>query len=533
MTFSNVTQASPYLSYVRTDPSYCEENSTFLSAALLQAASGFAYECFIGGTCSEFSQMLSGAELHGDPYLGPRQSIWQKLREKASNLSASCSWARNRVNLGIKHIIESFSHAKSHLLSHNSFITRLRTKLPLPDEGLGEFKSTGLVVSNTDIGRFRDLIFEISNLVTPHEFKEINKVYQAIKTGNSSLKIGGTEKWKEKVLFDIRIILSTQAGRELIYTLHYNLLFDSYIREHKASHLKLLDEYYSENAHRTVFLNNGTILPVYFGKEGVDVTTASDLRVTELFHELTHLKNFNSYKATHNEHPDPDRAWLKEIEYAYIHKWSNKEELNTITASNMFLKALGMGTARVWHEGVDTQDYIKFRNLLVYSVRYFKAERPKDTIRRVYSKKCNDPTKGILCRSHDPKENQIEYDVYFATYYRRKFPLSVILNSDQAKFISDDTLIKCFNESLEGQANQLLKIHLNAPTCLRLPLALIYHVIEEAAESDNLSLFDAAMNSRLLSKAEKNELEKSYEKIQSTVKAEYRERLRKKIDQMN
>ncbi len=378
MTFLNVSETSSYPSYETTLGTYCEENSIFLSSAMLQLVSTLAYE-YLGNKSLEASQMLYGAELHGDPYFEPRQSIWEEIQTTASNISTSCKWVKDKFFSGINYVKEGFSYSKSH--SHDSLLTGLRAQLPLPNTDLGEFSSTAIVVSDIEISKYKDHIFPNSNLVNSTVFQTMNQIYQLIKRGDSQVKITGTEEMRGIILSDIKTILSTQIGRDLIYRLHNNPLFDVPIKEWERSGFS--------SASREVFIEKFSTDEMFFGVNESDLTLAQPLSITTLFHELTHADNFQSFKC---KNPNGTASLFAG---KAIPKWTNQEELDTITKTNKFQHSLGMGVSRFWHEPYDST-IDKFQHFFNYqNVRIFRTEPLENTIKRAFSSDCNNTKKAI------------------------------------------------------------------------------------------------------------------------------------------
>jgi hypothetical protein len=384
MTSLTLVGQNLYPNYEPAVDSYCYETAAFLSSTILQLTSTLAYE-YLSNKSTEASQMLYGVELHGDPYLEPRQSIWERIQETASNVSSSCKSVKDKIFSGINYVKEGFSNSKSH--THDSLLIGLRAELPFSGTDLGEFNQAAVVVSDIDLSEYKGIIFPNSNLVNSTEFQRMNQIYQLIKRGDSKVKVTGTEEVRGIILSDIKTILSTQIGRDLIYRLHNNPLFDVPIKKGERSGFR--------TSGGEVFIEQFSTDEVFFGVNESDLTVAQPLRIATLFHELTHADNFQSFKCK-----NPNGTAILFAGKA-IPKWTNQEELDTITKTNKFQHSLGMGVSRFWHEVYDST-IDKFQHFFNYkNVRIFRTEPLEDTIKRAFNSDCNNTKKSICPKLTD------------------------------------------------------------------------------------------------------------------------------------
>ena len=320
-------------------------------------------------------------------------------------------------------------------------------------------------------------------MVTPKEFEYLKSVYTAIKQNNSCLKIEGSATFKKEVLSSLRIILSTEAGKHLIYGLHTknSALF---IKQDKSPRYSLCPNQGKRVSYQVcyneVFINkkkgyyySGKALVseqkdnehrlFYYGAPDSDKVGVKLSQHEILFHELTHayhdlvtddIKTYSGqkYSLFDNEFP-----------------WTDQEEKRTILKTNAFRRQLKMGEedwyGRWGHIGLFSEDLFsssnKIRKLFVYRLRLYDSLKISDTIQQIYRHH------GVNLKHHDINIQfipSIDLDLIFAANLGIKDWQITILNSERAGEISLDNLKYVMHHAINNghlDIAQLLREHIS------------------------------------------------------------------------
>jgi hypothetical protein len=305
-----------------------------------------------------------------DPAWGSKQEAFNQIGQKVADF-AVCS-ARGVF----QNIRGGWSYLKASLKSEKPAVELREKVIPKPIE-LGEFSDTPLVVSDDQLS--------LPNVVTLQEFENLQKVYEAIKSGHAGIRIEGSDSFVKLVLKDLRIILSTQVGRDLINSLYEKKLL---ITE------RLIDLYIPDK--RQINLRHETSFEFTFGAPDSDKINILSSRPSILFHELTH--------AYHDLITgDLTKHLLKKSYEESL--WTNEEEKRTILKENEFRRQLKEGEenwyGRCYHHilgkttrtSVGSFDFFpltywtfpqKIKLLLAYKLRLDEKTTTSDSINQYY-----------------------------------------------------------------------------------------------------------------------------------------------------
>ncbi len=276
------------------------------------------------------SRFLSQSWLN-HPAWGSRQEAFNEIAKKVANF-ATCSAG------GVFKNIQQGWRYLTGCLKNEVPAKELRFKI-IPDSlDVGKFSDTPLVVSKNQ--------FDFPNVVTAKEFKKINEIYEIIENGRSGMRIDeGDDFFTKSVLQDLRIILSTSKGRELIYSLYEkNILiedgldFNSYNPRACLGNKKGGEIFYSVQ---------GGDKELIFGKSlGSDKVGFFDFNINALFHELTH--------AYHDLVIGDLKTFYLRKSYYEGNLWTNEDEKRTILITDEFQRELKEGEknwfGRMYHE---------------------------------------------------------------------------------------------------------------------------------------------------------------------------------------
>lgn len=302
-----------------------------------------------------------------DPAWGSRQGAFNKIAQKVKDF-AVCS------SIGVfANIQRGWSYLTESLKKETAPI-ELRTEVIPQSIDVGVFSDTPLLVS--DHGP------NLPNVVTLSEFEEIQEFYEAIKTGKSGIKIEGSLDFVDSILKDIRIILSTETGRELVSSLHTQDI--QVIEGDRAMYL---------GESKTVTLKSQKATELTFGAPSGDKVNVLDHRASIFFHELTHaFHDLIEKDLTHFHWTERDEDNL----------WSNEEEVRTILKTNNFRRQLKEGEedwyGRCFHHVLRSPSEVDFYffkyqsaptpenidHLLGYNMRLDEKVAASDSIEEVY-----------------------------------------------------------------------------------------------------------------------------------------------------
>lgn len=290
-----------------------------------------------------------------DPAWGSRQDSFNQIGKKVADF-AVCSAKGFFLN-----IQRGWSYLENSLKKEKS-ADQLRDTVIHNSLDLGEFSDTPLIVSEEQLN--------FPNVVTFQEFEKIRKLYESIRRGFTGIKIEGSYGFIEFVLKDLRIILSTVVGRELMYSLCEKRLS---IREEEEGEEP---QYLSEKGEIVLKKINGGRLT--FGAPDSDKINALEFVVTTLFHELTHA--YHDLVAKDIE---------KYSDQKVSHLWSNGEELRTIIKTNEFRRQLKEGEenwyGRCYHHVLKADSIEqKIKYLLAYHFRLDEKIPAADSIKEFY-----------------------------------------------------------------------------------------------------------------------------------------------------
>lgn len=276
------------------------------------------YDCI--GSC------IQDNSLQENPFFGGLQKAYNLASKKVDQV-AHCS--KSYLSTAIEKSWRSFNS----FLGKEQAPQELRSQLLLDSAELGPFSDTPLVISNTKS--------DLPNVITPEEFKLLLKVYESIKDKDSCIEIseiGDSSDFKAQVLSDIRVILATQVGRDLIYDLHGSLpstlIFPS-----------------SRNAYsskfRTIFYSS-RLRYHFFGSPFSGIEQVKSPAYTVLFHQT--VRSFIARQMALMEKNDsklPERTGelmnlASRCTKYRSSTWTNLEDETTINRTNMLRRELFM-----------------------------------------------------------------------------------------------------------------------------------------------------------------------------------------------
>ncbi len=400
------------------------------------------------------------------PLLGSLQKSFTTLPSRVTRL-AHCS--SNPVFSAVQRSLSSLRKS----LKKEEVPSDLRTQLGLDTVDLGAFSDTPLIVSNKGP--------DLPNVISSKEFEYLQQVYRAIEKGDSPLKIDNSAaaQFRKQVLSDLRIILSTEIGRDLIYGLHKKNLaiaiepgdIDQY-RLHEGTSAKnnfeLLDSdevcSTSESEKRKVEIGNVESKEHYYGAPDSDKVRVFITKYNILFHELTH--------AYHD-------VVTGDI-VPYLHKpslglWHNEEEKRTILNTNEFQRQLQMGDknwyGRWGHVAQTSPSNIgrQFIHLFDFKLR-IHDQLNASVYQEIY--------KGENI-SEFPFCPNINDHLERATVYKNRDWMAAILRSKKAEDVQPDILGRAFQKSilLDG----LSKMFFNPKIFGKIPATYLNKVVRSAS----------------------------------------------------
>ncbi len=429
------------------------------------------------------------------PLLGSLQNSFNTLSSRVTRL-APCSSDPifSTVQRGLRSLQQS--------LKKEEIPSDLRAQLGLDSEALGVFSDTPLIVS--DIGP------DLPNVINPKEFDYLQQVYNSIEKGDSSLTLdaSASPQFREHILSDFRIILSTDAGRDLIYTLHKkNITF--VIRQGASS------TYNSRNKIVEI-AEKGTEL--LFGSPDSDKVLALGARYSILFHELTHTSHDLIIGDIHSWNIN-----TKNLDNG----WSSYEEKRTILKTNALRRQLKMGEAgwygRWGHVGCRCSDDLteRLKLLFTYKARLHDQTNVSESIQQVYkdhgiidgppycpninkdlihavSSKGNDYWINTILTSKRALEilpEKLGYALHEASFPGLKIMVQAILSSKRAGEISPGDLgLALFEASRYGQEGILLAI-LSYKRVGEIPPIYLGRALSEASRYGDKDSVQAILNS--------------------------------------
>ncbi len=272
------------------------------------------------------------------PLLGSLQNSFNTLSNRVTRL-AHCS--SDPVFSAVQRSLSSLRES----LKKEEVPTDLRTQLGLDAEALGTFSDTPLIVSDNGPA--------LPNVISLKEFEYLQKVYRAIEEGVGPLTIGTYEspEFRKLILSDLRVILSTETGRALIYALHDKNVPLTVVQSEENCYYSLrnnksngLFETPSPDSHSYCDINpEEGILEIstseegsisYFGSPDADKVRVPKTRYTVVFHELTHA---------YHDLVTGDSLLYKQQDDHETNPWSHGEEKRTILKTNEFRRQLKWG----------------------------------------------------------------------------------------------------------------------------------------------------------------------------------------------
>lgn len=279
----------------------------------------------------------------GHPFFGGLQLAYNQMSEKVAQLT-NCS--KSNLSSAIQKSWNTFNY----FLAKEEIPSNLRSELLLETTPLGVFSNTPLVISTTHS--------DLPNVITPTEFKNLLKVYQSIKNGTSDIQIEGSEEFKAQVLSDIRIILSTKAGRELIYSLHKIGIQSHIVDASDNPSLNSKANYFED----TIYLSDPLDWSNNFGSLNTSIDTIEGISYPLLFHEASHLLKNLVFKSrmlelTKKAELKSQECQFLEREFTFINESTATQQKENCKEQLYAILPMAGKIAETFHNSVTTRNF--------------------------------------------------------------------------------------------------------------------------------------------------------------------------------